>query len=220
MKEPLARLTERTQLLGNYNRKYLHIISTNIDELIGALEKKGRRDRVHLFSYSMEIPGEMDTVIEVAGSEQQRGEPGSRVSIALPPGFALAGDERVEVYRVDGAGRPPPGAAMTARLGAARQRIVSAQKGLRPRLNRLLGPLPPCRPGGEDSFSPPGGRLRGGHPADPPLVRPALPPAAGAAADRPGGTAEKYPRQAGQAGQLGAAAGDFHPGSGQLPAAA
>ena len=72
MKDPLTRLTERTQNLGNYNRKYLHIISTNIGSLINALEKKGRRDRVHLFSYSMEIPGEMDTVMEVADNPGQQ----------------------------------------------------------------------------------------------------------------------------------------------------
>lgn len=72
MKDPLTRLTERTQSLGNYNRKYLHIISTNVGKLISALEKNGRRDRVHLFSYSMEIPGEMDTVMEVASDPAQQ----------------------------------------------------------------------------------------------------------------------------------------------------
>ncbi len=72
MKDPLTRLTDRIQNLGNYNRKYIHIISTNIESLIAALEKKGRRDRVHLFSYSMEIPGEMDTVMEVAEDNKQK----------------------------------------------------------------------------------------------------------------------------------------------------
>ncbi|MCP4582162.1 MAG: hypothetical protein GY839_11140, partial [candidate division Zixibacteria bacterium] len=66
MKDPLTRLTEKTQALGNYNRKYLHMISTNIERLIDSLEKQGKRDRIHLFSYSLEIPGEMDTVMEVA----------------------------------------------------------------------------------------------------------------------------------------------------------
>ncbi len=66
MKDPLTRLTEKTQALGNYNRKYLHIISTNINRLVDSLEKRDMRDRVHLFSYSLEIPGEMDTVMEVA----------------------------------------------------------------------------------------------------------------------------------------------------------
>jgi hypothetical protein len=72
MKDPLTRLTERTATLGNYNRKYLHIISTNIDKLIDCLEKHGKRDRVHLFSYSMEIPGEMDTVMEVATDAEEK----------------------------------------------------------------------------------------------------------------------------------------------------
>ncbi|MCD6163242.1 MAG: hypothetical protein J7K40_12655 [candidate division Zixibacteria bacterium] len=66
MKDPLTRLSERTAALGNYNRKYLHIISANIDKLIDSLEKQGKRDRVHLWNYSLELPGEMDTVMEVA----------------------------------------------------------------------------------------------------------------------------------------------------------
>ena len=72
MKDPLTRLTERTQSLGNYNRKYLHIVSANIEKLIDNLEKQGKRERVHLWSYSMEIPGEMDTVMEVAGGDNEK----------------------------------------------------------------------------------------------------------------------------------------------------
>lgn len=105
----------------------------------------------------------------VTGSEQQRGERGSRVSIALPAGFTLASGEYVEVYRVDGAGRTPPSAAMTARLGTARQRIAAAEKGLRSRLNRLLGQLPPCRPGAEAGSPPQGERSRGGGKSQPEL---------------------------------------------------
>jgi len=62
MKDPLTRLTEKTTTLGNYNLKFLHIISTYIERLTSALEQQGERDQVHLWSYSMEIPGEMDTV--------------------------------------------------------------------------------------------------------------------------------------------------------------
>jgi len=72
MKNPLTRLTERTAALGNYNRKYIHIISTNIDKLVAALEKQGKRDRVHLWSYSMELPGEMDTVMGVASETSDK----------------------------------------------------------------------------------------------------------------------------------------------------
>ncbi len=72
MKDRLTRLTERTAALGNYNRKYLHIIANNIDSLKAALEQQGVRDRVHLWSYSMEIPGEMDTVLEVASDRQEK----------------------------------------------------------------------------------------------------------------------------------------------------
>lgn len=71
MKDPLTRLTEKTATLGNYNRKYLHIISTNIEKLTASLEQQGKRDRVHLWSYSMEIPGEMDTVLEVAPNRDE-----------------------------------------------------------------------------------------------------------------------------------------------------
>jgi signal-transduction protein with cAMP-binding, CBS, and nucleotidyltransferase domain len=72
MKDQLTRLTERTAALGNYNRKYLYIISSNIDKLTTTLEQRGKRDMVHLWSYSMEIPGEMDTVLEVATDTNER----------------------------------------------------------------------------------------------------------------------------------------------------
>ena len=72
MKEPLVRLSERTATLGNYHRKYLHVISSNIDKLTVALEQKGMRDQVHLWTYSLEVPGEMDTVLEVAGDTDEQ----------------------------------------------------------------------------------------------------------------------------------------------------
>ena len=72
MKDPLTRLTERTAALGNYNRKYLHIISTNIEKLTSALEQHGGQDSVHLWSYSMEIPGEMDTILEITSDTDEQ----------------------------------------------------------------------------------------------------------------------------------------------------
>jgi hypothetical protein len=72
VKDYLTRLTERTAALGNYNRKYLHIISSNIDRLTASLEQRGMRDRVHLWTYSMELPGEMDTILSIAADEQER----------------------------------------------------------------------------------------------------------------------------------------------------
>jgi len=71
MKDPLTRLTEKTVTLGNYNRKYLHIISSNIEKLTVALEQQGVRDQVHLWSYSMEIPGEMDTVLQASATKER-----------------------------------------------------------------------------------------------------------------------------------------------------
>ena len=72
MKDHLSRLTERTSALGNYNRKYLHIITKNIDQLTEALEREGKFDRVHLWNYSLEIPGEMDTILECATDDAQK----------------------------------------------------------------------------------------------------------------------------------------------------
>lgn len=72
MKAPLVRLTERTTALGNYHRKYLHVISSNIEELTSTLEQKGVRDQVHLWSHSLEVPGEMDTVLQVAKDDAQK----------------------------------------------------------------------------------------------------------------------------------------------------
>jgi hypothetical protein len=71
MKDPLTRLTEKTAALGNYNLKYLHIISTHIERLNAALEQQGKRDQVHLWGYAMELPGEMDTVREVASNDDE-----------------------------------------------------------------------------------------------------------------------------------------------------
>jgi hypothetical protein len=72
MKDPLTRLTEKTAALGNYNRKYLHILSANIDKMTASLERQGKRDRVHLWSYSPEISGEMDTMLEAASSDLEK----------------------------------------------------------------------------------------------------------------------------------------------------
>ncbi|MBD3232612.1 MAG: hypothetical protein GF315_02700 [candidate division Zixibacteria bacterium] len=72
MRDPLTRLTNRTALLGNYNRKYIHIISKNIDKLTSALDRHRLRDQVHLWSYSTEIPGEMDTVLSCASDTNDK----------------------------------------------------------------------------------------------------------------------------------------------------
>ncbi len=72
MKDPLNRLIEKTATLGNYNRKYVHIVSTTVDRLTASLERQSKRDRVHLWHYSLEIPGEMDTILEIAGDESEK----------------------------------------------------------------------------------------------------------------------------------------------------
>ena len=72
MKDPLTRLTERISYLGNYNRKYIHIIASNVEQLTASLERCGKRDRVHLWNYSLEIPGEMDTILEIAPGYQEK----------------------------------------------------------------------------------------------------------------------------------------------------
>ncbi|MCK4539298.1 MAG: hypothetical protein KAV42_10925 [Candidatus Krumholzibacteria bacterium] len=71
MKQPLVRLSEKTANLGNYNLKYLHMISSSIDPFLSALEREGVRDRVHLWSYSVDIPGEMDVVLKSAQSKDE-----------------------------------------------------------------------------------------------------------------------------------------------------
>ena len=72
MKDQLTRLTARTSALGNYHRKYLHIISANIEALTSSLEQQRMRDRVHLWSYSTEIPGEMDMVLDAESDTTQK----------------------------------------------------------------------------------------------------------------------------------------------------
>ncbi len=72
MKDPLTRLIEKSSALGNYNRKYHHVISSNVDKLNASLEQSGLRDRVHLWNHSMEIPGEMDTILETASTFEEK----------------------------------------------------------------------------------------------------------------------------------------------------
>jgi len=71
MKDQLTRLQEKTEKLGNYNHKYLHVVSRNIDALTAALERNGVRDRVQFWNYSMEISDEMDTILQVAENKQE-----------------------------------------------------------------------------------------------------------------------------------------------------
>lgn len=62
----------RVEELGNYNRKYLHLIASNKEELTEALERHRTRDQVHLWSPALNLPTEMDIVLSVAKDRPEK----------------------------------------------------------------------------------------------------------------------------------------------------
>lgn len=59
------RLKERTEALGNHNRKYLASINRNKEALISKLEEAGKIDQVHLWRKAYNFSEEMETVLSV-----------------------------------------------------------------------------------------------------------------------------------------------------------
>ncbi|NIM20597.1 MAG: hypothetical protein GTO51_10275 [Candidatus Latescibacteria bacterium] len=66
------RLVENVRLLGNHHLKYLRNIEANKDHLIESLEAKGKIDQVHLWKSAQDISGEMDVILEVGDSLQEK----------------------------------------------------------------------------------------------------------------------------------------------------
>ncbi len=72
MRDPFSRLEARVETLGNYNRKYLHIVASNKDKLIESLERQGKRDQIHLWVPALNLPTEMDIVLSVAKDRSEK----------------------------------------------------------------------------------------------------------------------------------------------------
>ncbi|MFQ5870470.1 MAG: hypothetical protein ACE5JC_11260, partial [Candidatus Zixiibacteriota bacterium] len=72
MRDPFSRLETRVETLGNYNRKYLHIVASNKDKLIESLERQGKRDQIHLWVPALNLPTEMDIVLSVAKDRNEK----------------------------------------------------------------------------------------------------------------------------------------------------
>jgi hypothetical protein len=72
MRDPFSRLESRVESLGNYNRKYLHNIAVNKEQLTEALERHRKSDQVHLWSPALNLPTEMDIVSSVARDRTEK----------------------------------------------------------------------------------------------------------------------------------------------------
>lgn len=66
------RLKERTEALGNHNRKYLASINRNKDALISKLEKAGKIDQVHLWRKAYNFSEEMETILSIGESQEEK----------------------------------------------------------------------------------------------------------------------------------------------------
>ena len=62
MPEPLVRLKDRVEQLGNHNRKFLLTIAAHKGKLVERLEASGKADRVHLWTPAHEASAEMETI--------------------------------------------------------------------------------------------------------------------------------------------------------------
>lgn len=67
-----TRLKERVKQLGNHHQKYLRTIDRYLDALIGRLEDAGKMEEVHLWKGSPRLEAEMDVVISVGNSLDEK----------------------------------------------------------------------------------------------------------------------------------------------------
>jgi len=72
MRDPLLILEEETAVLANNNQRYLHAVQTRAGELVQALEERGQADRVHLWQTARDPGVEMDVVLGVAETLEER----------------------------------------------------------------------------------------------------------------------------------------------------
>jgi hypothetical protein len=72
MTDPFLRLKERVSHLGNHHQKYLRSIEAHKDRLIEGLEAKGRIDQVHLWKSARDLSEEMDVILELGDTLQEK----------------------------------------------------------------------------------------------------------------------------------------------------
>jgi len=72
MIDPLERLIERVSIFGNHHRKYLQTIEKHKDSLTERLEEVGKIAKVHLWKPTYNLSIEMDTIIEVGKTQQEK----------------------------------------------------------------------------------------------------------------------------------------------------
>jgi U32 family peptidase len=123
----------------------------------------GDRLRLHHEPSGERLAFRLQTLF-VTGAAAERAEEGSRVSLALPAGFALGEGEYAEVYRIDGTSPGAGKGVLAARLPAARELVARTEKRLVPGVARLVAGLP-AREGSPAAAGPGRGeKVRGGEP--------------------------------------------------------
>ncbi|MDZ7260636.1 MAG: hypothetical protein ONB05_00750, partial [candidate division KSB1 bacterium] len=72
MPSPFTKLKDRVRLLGNHHQKYLRTIELHHEALIEKLETKGLIDQVHLWKSAPNLSEEMNTIVEVGETLEQK----------------------------------------------------------------------------------------------------------------------------------------------------
>ncbi len=72
MPDQLSRLKRRCENLGNYYRKYLHVIEKDLDGLVERLERRRWADRIHLWVKPEDYRSEMADVAKLGATLEER----------------------------------------------------------------------------------------------------------------------------------------------------
>ena len=72
MQQYLNRLKIRVSVLGNHQQKYIRTIEQYLEPLVENLENAGKLEIIHLWKGSTHLTEEMDTVLGVASSLEQK----------------------------------------------------------------------------------------------------------------------------------------------------
>ena len=72
MRDFLLALEEQIQSLANHNRRHFHATCQHLDALVVRLEDRGQADRVHLWRTAVDPASEMDIVVDVADTLDEK----------------------------------------------------------------------------------------------------------------------------------------------------
>lgn len=73
MRSPFLQLKERISPFGNHHHKYLYIIESQKDLLIGRLEEQGKIDQVHIWQTAgRHLSEEMDIILDIGETDKEK----------------------------------------------------------------------------------------------------------------------------------------------------